>query len=103
MMRQRCWGLPLDGKALRQAFDEGGAAVYWQRKLELSNQVVGAPLGRSQSSDGTLASASRPIRRGGDNARANKYRQVRYAGVPAHVDPSWPRGAFRVPRCFSHC
>jgi eukaryotic-like serine/threonine-protein kinase len=43
MMRQPCWGLPLDGKALKQAFDEGGAAAYWQRKLELLNEVEEVP------------------------------------------------------------
>jgi tetratricopeptide (TPR) repeat protein len=43
MLRQRCWGLPLDGAALKQAFADGGAAAYWQRKLELLQQVDEIP------------------------------------------------------------
>lgn len=41
--RQRCWGLPLDGAALKQAFVAGGDRAYWQRKLELLEQVDEVP------------------------------------------------------------
>jgi len=43
MTRQRCWGLPLDGAALKQAFAAGGETGYWQRKLELLDQVEEVP------------------------------------------------------------
>ncbi len=43
MKRQRCWGLPLDGDALKKAFANGGATAYWQRKLELLNEVDEIP------------------------------------------------------------
>jgi serine/threonine protein kinase len=43
MIRQRCWGLPLDGAALKQAFAEGGEPAYWRRKLEILNEVEETP------------------------------------------------------------
>jgi tetratricopeptide (TPR) repeat protein len=39
MIRQRCWGLPLDGAALKQALADGGEAAYWRRKLEMLNEL----------------------------------------------------------------
>jgi eukaryotic-like serine/threonine-protein kinase len=32
---QPCWGLPLDGAALRHAFREGGPKGYWRKRLDL--------------------------------------------------------------------
>ncbi|MFL6280660.1 MAG: protein kinase domain-containing protein [Vicinamibacterales bacterium] len=33
--QQPCWGLPLDGAALLDAFREGGPRGYWRKRLEL--------------------------------------------------------------------
>jgi tetratricopeptide (TPR) repeat protein len=43
MIRQRCWGLPLDGASLKQAFAEGGEPAYWRRKLEMLKEVEETP------------------------------------------------------------
>jgi tetratricopeptide (TPR) repeat protein len=40
---QPCWGLPLDGPALAEAFRRGGAQEYWRKRLELMEQVVAPP------------------------------------------------------------
>lgn len=31
--RQRCWGLTLDGAALRESYERGGEAAYWRERL----------------------------------------------------------------------
>jgi serine/threonine protein kinase len=33
--QQPCWGLPIDGAALLDAFREGGPKAYWRKRLEL--------------------------------------------------------------------
>jgi len=43
MIRQRCWGLPLDGAALKQAHADGGATAYWRAKLDMLNHVQDTP------------------------------------------------------------
>jgi hypothetical protein len=43
MVRQRCWGLPLDGAALKQALADGGETAYWRRKLEMVNEAEDTP------------------------------------------------------------
>jgi hypothetical protein len=43
MMRQRCWGIPLDGAALKQALADGGAPAYWRRKFEMLNDAEETP------------------------------------------------------------
>jgi serine/threonine protein kinase len=71
MTRQRCWGLPIDGAALKQAFTAGGELGYWQRKIELLDLVDELPssarrlqmavalvhLGRSEEAVATLEQA----------------------------------------------
>ena len=37
---QRCWGLPLDGARLRDAFRAGGAQAYWRCRLELMREAL---------------------------------------------------------------
>ena len=37
---QRCWGLPLDGARLRDAFHAGGAQAYWRCRLELMREAL---------------------------------------------------------------
>ena len=88
MMRQRCWGLPLDGKALKQAFDEGGAAADRQRKLELLNEVEELP-----SAARSLQTSLSLLRLGrSDEAATMLERAVEKRtgmGVFLHVDPSF--------------
>ncbi len=45
MVRQRCWGLALDGTSLLQGAAEGGARGYWERKLQLLDRVDELPSG----------------------------------------------------------
>ena len=33
--QQPCWGVPMDGQALAEAFRTGGAKAYWRKRLEL--------------------------------------------------------------------
>ena len=37
--QQPCWGLPIDGTALLDAFHEGGPQGYWRKRLELMKAV----------------------------------------------------------------
>ena len=37
---QRCWGLPLDGARLLDAFRAGGAQAYWRCRLELMREAL---------------------------------------------------------------
>jgi serine/threonine protein kinase len=41
--QQRCWGLSLDGQALKEALRRGGAREYWRKRLELMDLVADPP------------------------------------------------------------
>jgi eukaryotic-like serine/threonine-protein kinase len=40
--QQRCWGVAFDGKALADAFRDGGGDGYWRKRLELMELVASA-------------------------------------------------------------
>ncbi|MEN3337316.1 MAG: hypothetical protein V7647_992, partial [Acidobacteriota bacterium] len=39
---QRCWGVAFDGRALLQAFRDGGAEGYWRQRLAMMEAVTTA-------------------------------------------------------------
>lgn len=42
MARQPCWGIPLDGQALLEAYRQAGARGYWLKRLELVDRAAAA-------------------------------------------------------------
>jgi eukaryotic-like serine/threonine-protein kinase len=47
--RQRVWGLSLDGKALREAYDRGGETAYWRERIDQMNRLGEVPPSARQS------------------------------------------------------
>jgi serine/threonine protein kinase len=41
--RQRCWGLTMDGAAIRDAYERGGVEAYWRERLVQMYRNTGAP------------------------------------------------------------